>query len=257
MTGIGNDMELTVVITSLIILLMISGVVITVFIANRRHVQQQVKMARMEVEYEKELRQAEQEVQERVMANVARELHDNLGQRLTVLKMHLERHRIIHSDITGDIEPITADLDVTIGELRHISKSLNSDFLESTGLLNAMKLETERIAKVTGINILWNADAEPTLSKDRKIMMFRIFQEVLNNTLKHSGCSNIAIAMLPGPFLLELKDDGRGFDVSEQMNSNKGSGLKNMIRRAAMADIKGVIESQPGQGTVCRFTEIT
>ena len=244
----------TVVYASLVILLLLCGIIISVFVANRRHINQQVKMARREAEYEKELRQAEQEVQERVMANVARELHDNLGQRLTVLKMHLERHRIVHSDIAADILPITADLDTTVAELRQISKSLNSDFLENAGLQATMQLETERIEKVSGIKVHWEEAGEPALDKNSKIMMFRIFQEVLNNTLKHSGCSNIHIRLADKPFRLQLRDDGRGFDKAEKLAGNAGSGLKNMIRRAAMADIKAELTSEPGKGTAWLFT---
>ena len=75
-----NDVVLTVLVSTLLILLLVAGVIITMILANRRHVQQEVKMAQMQVEYEKELRAVENEVQEQVLTNVARELHDNIGQ---------------------------------------------------------------------------------------------------------------------------------------------------------------------------------
>ena len=245
----------TVLYATLAILLLLCGIVISVFVANRRHISQQVKIARMEADYEKELRQAESEVQERVLANVARELHDNLGQRLTVLKMHLERHKIVHKELAGEILPITADLDLAIGEVRQLSKSLNSDLLENGGLLTAMKQEAERMRQATGVAVVWTGDEEPALPKDGRVRMFRIFQEVLNNLMKHSGAENVYITVrTEGGFMLEVKDDGQGFDVAEKMES--GSGLRNMIKRAGIANIKGVIESRPGSGTTCRFTQI-
>ncbi len=246
----------TVLYATLAILLLVCGIIISVFVANRRHISQQVKIARLETDYEKELRQVESEVQERVLANVARELHDNLGQRLTVLKMHLERHKIVHRELTPEIEPITADLDLTIREVRQLSKSLNSDLLENGGLVAAMKLEAERMKQVSGVEVAWTGDEEPALPKDGRVMMFRIFQEVLNNLMKHSGCEHVYITVRAGDsFMLEVKDDGQGFNVAEKMES--GSGLRNMIKRAAIANIKGEIESEPGVGTICRFTQTT
>lgn len=252
---IANGMELTAVFTTLVILLLLCGVVITVFIANRRNINQQVKIARMEADYEKELRQAEHEVQEKVLANVARELHDNLGQRLTVVKMHIERHKIIHRDLATEIEPITTDVDHAISELRQISKSLNSDLLENGGLLQAMQQEVGRLKKIADIDVHWIGDTEPGLAKDARVMMFRIFQEVLNNLLKHAGCRNVYIeAKAADGFYMEIRDDGRGFDVDEKMAS--GSGLRNMIKRADIANIKSEVLSEPGKGTTWRFTQI-
>jgi len=191
------------------------------------------------------------------MANVARELHDNLGQRLTVLKMHVERHKIIHKDLKEEIEPITADIDTTIGELRQISRSLNSDFLEKGGIMAAMQDEIERIRQLNSYMIHFTASDEPVLEKDQRVMMFRIFQETLNNILKHANGKNIYILLQGGErFMLEVRDDGKGFDVATQMTTGNGAGLNNMIRRAAIANIKGTIESEVGKGTVCRFTQV-
>jgi signal transduction histidine kinase len=248
---------ITVIFSTLVILLLLCSVIISVFIANRRHISQEVKIARMEADYEKELRIAEHEVQERVMANVARELHDNVGQRLTVLKMHVERHKIIHKDIREEIEPITADIDTTIGELRQISRSLNSDFLENGGMITAMQDEIERIRKLNTYIIHWTAEEEPALEKDQRVMVFRIFQETLNNILKHAKGKNIYITLQGGSsFMLEVRDDGLGFDVATKMATGNGAGLNNMIKRAAIANIKGTIESAEGKGTICRFTQV-
>ena len=85
-----SDIYIGIIITTLVILLLIAGVFITMILANRRHVQQEIKMAQREAEYEKELRNAENEVQEQVLSNVARELHDNIGQLLTMVKLQME-----------------------------------------------------------------------------------------------------------------------------------------------------------------------
>lgn len=252
-----KELDLTVIFATLALLLLVCAVVMIIVIANRRHISQEVKIARMEADYEKELRIAEQEVQERVMANVARELHDNLGQRLTVLKMHIEVHKIKHAELKTEIEPIKADIDTTITELRQISRSLNSDFLEKGGMLAAMLEEVERIRKLNTYTIHWQGSEEPVLQKDQRVMMFRIFQETLNNILKHSGGKNIYIALTGGSnFSLEVRDDGVGFDVAAKIEAGKGSGLTNMVKRASIANIKGVVESEEGKGTICRFTQV-
>lgn len=252
-----NEIGFTVVVVTLLILLLISVVIITLFIANRRHVSQEMKMAQMQLDYEKELRTAEQEVQEQVLVNIGRELHDNIGQLLTLMNIQLEQQKVINPVTAATLRPISETLSTTVGEVRRISKSLNSDLLEINGLNSTIEHEVGRLQQVGKYTIQFKKDGEPQLTKDQKIIVFRIFQEILNNIMKHSQAKNISIAISGGQnFTLIVKDDGKGFDVGAMMNSSKGSGLKNMVKRSELAKMKCNIDAAPGQGATFTLAQV-
>jgi signal transduction histidine kinase len=238
-----NDVKFTVIIVTMLILLLIAGVIITVIMSNKRHVEQEVKMAQMLTDYEKELRVAEQEVQEHVLVNVGRELHDNIGQRLTYINMQLEQQKFLYPEVKGALTPLSETLNDTITELRRMAKSLNSDLLETNGLIRTIDMEVARLRQLH-YNVEWVYGAEPVLSKDQKVIAFRIFQETLNNIMKHAQAKTIGILLSDtSNFKLTVSDDGRGFDVAEKMQSSAGAGLKNMVKRAELAKMRCDIQS--------------
>lgn len=245
-----NDIALTVIVTTLLILLLIAGVVITIFLANRRHVAQQVKITQMELNYEKELRTVEHEVQEQVLTNIARELHDNIGQLLTLMRIQLENEKLDNPELAMKLEPLDTTLSDTIQQVRMLSRALNSDMMEHRGLLNTIELEITRLQHFRNFRVHWEHDnIEPTLDKSQRIMAFRIFQEILNNMLKHAEASNIFINMVgKGSFSLMMADDGIGFDVPEK-ESGTGSGLVNIMKRAKLANLVLHIDTAPGKGS--------
>jgi signal transduction histidine kinase len=248
---LSSDIWFTVIVTTLLILLLIAGVIITIFLSNRRNTQQEVKMAQMEADYEKELRTTEQEVQEQVLVNVARELHDNIGQLLTVMHMQLEQQKVMAPDLIGILKPMNDTLTQTIQEVRRVGRSLNSDLLDTNGLINTIQHEVERLQQLNKFKVHWEFDAEPVLTKDQKVITFRIFQEIINNVLKHSGATNIHIRLTgKDAFTLSVKDDGKGFDLDEMMLSSKGSGLKNMMKRAELAKLKCTISTAKNKGAI-------
>jgi signal transduction histidine kinase len=254
-----NDIGLTVVVFTLVIFIMILGVVLTMIVANRRHVQQEVKMAQMQLSYEKELRTVENEVQEQVLTNVARELHDNIGQLLTLMRIQIEQEKLDRSDLATVLAPVDSTLTDTIQQVRLLSRSLNTDILEQGGLLNSIDTEVSRLSSFKNVQVHWeNDEVEPLLSKDQKIMAFRIFQEITNNILKHAKARNIHIGFTgKQPFALSIKDDGQGFDLQQTLTSGRSSGLKNMSKRAELAHLIFNIDTAPGRGSIFTLTSAT
>jgi two-component system, NarL family, sensor kinase len=254
-----DDIAFTIVVTTLLILLLITGVIITIFLANRRHVQQEIKMAQMQTSYEKELRTVESEVQEHTLNNISRELHDNIGQLLTLMRIQIEQEKLDHPDKANILAPVDATLTDTIQQLRMLSHSLNSDVLEQNGLLQMIGQEIKRLHQFKAMTVDWQNDGkEPELTKDRRIMVFRIFQEILNNMMKHAAAKKINITMKGnGTFSLTVQDDGKGFDLQQTMRDGKGSGLKNMAKRAALANLHFHIDTAKGKGTTFVLAETT
>lgn len=246
-----NDLIFAIVSATLLVLLLIGGVFMTIILANRRHVQQEIKMAQMELDYEKELRQVENEVQEQTLTNVSRELHDNIGQLLTMMRIQMEQEKYERPDVAKMLEPVDQTLVTTIDQVRSLSRSLNTDHLEQSGLLHAVDNEITRLKLIARYTLHWkNDDTEPDLNKDQKIMVFRIFQEIINNVLKHARARNIYITLKgKDAFTLEVNDDGAGFDKDAAFASNKSSGLKNIIKRAALANLQCDIDTEAGRGS--------
>lgn len=252
-----NDIVLTIAVSTMLILLLVAGVIITMILANRRHVQQEVKMVQMQVEYEKELRIVENEVQEQVLTNVARELHDNIGQLLTLIRLQLEQEKLDNEDIAQKLAPVDNTLSDTIDQVRLLSHSLNTDYLETQGLNYAIEKEADRLSQLRRLKVHWSTDGiEPAFDKGKRIMIFRMLQEVLNNALKHATAKNIYITMQGGNgFMLEIRDDGRGFDKEQVLASGKGSGLNNLQKRAKLAGISLDITAATGKGSIFTFSE--
>lgn len=250
-----NDIGLTIVVTTLLILLLIAGVIITMILANRRHVQQEVKIARMQVEYEKELRTVENEVQEQVLTDVARELHDNIGQLLTLIRIQVEQEKLDNEEMSRKLQPIDSTLSDTIDQVRLLSHSLNTEYLETNTLDYAIEKEVDRLSKLKRLKIHWSFDGTPPgFEKGKRIMIFRMLQEILNNALKHARAKNIYITLKGNEgFYLEVKDDGKGFDIAEVMSNGKGSGLQNLQKRAKLSDIKLEINSKKNEGSIFTF----
>lgn len=246
-----NDIALTVVVVTLLMFLLIAGVIITMFMANKKHVQQQVKMTQMELNYEKELRAVEQEVQEQVLTNVARELHDNIGQLLTFMRIQLENEKLDRPEAASQLAPIDNTLTDTIEQVRLLSHSLNTDKVEQVGLIKAIEHEAFRLQQVKRLTISFEHDgAEPALDKNRRIMVFRIFQEIINNMLKHAAAKNISIRLKGGEhFVLVISDDGKGFDLPEKMPGGSGLGLINMMKRAKLSNMDLYIDTAKGKGS--------
>lgn len=253
-----NDIGLTVVITTLLILLLVAVVIITMILANRRHVQQEVKMVQLQVEYEKELRTIENEVQEEVLTNVARELHDNIGQLLTLMRIQVEQEKLEDEQLAKKLAPIDNTITDTIDQVRLLSHSLNTDYLEHNTLDHAIKKEIDRLSRLKRLEVHWEFDGTPPgFEKGQRIIVFRMVQEVLNNALKHAKAKNISIVLKgEGGFLMRIIDDGKGFDKDVILRSGKGSGLLNLLKRAKLADINLDIESSVGEGSIFTFTRV-
>lgn len=239
-----NHIAFIIIFITLIILLLIAGIAITVIVANRQRVKR-------EVAFEKELRTVEQEVQEQMLTNVSQELHDNIGQMLTVMHLQLKKGQVLHPDVSPLLQPVSDTLNDTIEQVKTLARGLNSDMVRRNGLEKSIAQEATRIATLERFTVNYQYDSTPVqLTTDAQLLVFRIFQEMLNNIMKHAEATQVDIELNGSPFLLEVRDNGKGFDTATKMNTGKGMGLANMIKRAKLAGLECEILSSEGKGCI-------
>jgi signal transduction histidine kinase len=194
--------------------------------------------------------------QEQERNRISYELHDDVGQSLTVLKMQLraaEKHLPEGSKAREDLEAARNYLNHTVETVRRISKALSPSILEDLGLIEALKhlfKDTYREIKCT----LHVDDVDGLFSPEAQITIYRIFQEILNNIVKHARANHIKLNInkLEKSVQFWVTDNGEGFDVEEALSGqikDRGLGLTSMKERVKMLGGSFKIESEEGRGT--------
>lgn len=246
-----GDVLLITLFTTLIIFLLIAGILITIFYGHRRAQNQRIAFAEMQLAYQRELRSIESEVKESTLTHVAEELHDNIGQMLAVMNVQLEKEKIHDPGLTLKLAPVSNTLQSTMEQVRLLSHSLSNDFIAELGLQQSIAQEAVRLQALGKYAIHFESDeTEPSISKDARTVVFRIFQESISNVLKHAKPKNICIDLYGAKgLILEVCDDGKGFDKETVIRESQGLGLKSMVKRAALAGFLCEIESEPGKGS--------
>jgi signal transduction histidine kinase len=193
---------------------------------------------------------------ERKMA--AQFLHDSVGQNLTALGLQLDLVRMdlesVSPEIGTRITEIQKMLEAMMEEVREYSYELNPSTVERAGLRPALDRMTSRIRQRFAGSVRVNAD--PSLKLDPKVAsaLFHIAQEAVQNAVQHAGCSAIEIAVKSTRkgAILEVKDNGRGFDPADVVGARRGLGLLSMEHYAAQAGFELTITSQDEGGTLVR-----
>ncbi len=191
----------------------------------------------------------EGEQKERI--RIARDLHDSIGQMLSVVKMNISS--MDDYEVENSLPKNTANLvDKTIAEVRHISHNLIPEEL-NFGLFPALESLCEKINNSKKTQVILSVPENVkhyVFEKQNELSIYRIVQEVLNNMVKHAEASliNINILQKERQLLIQIKDDGKGFNT-ENINASKGIGWKNIQARVKMLNGKLEITSEKLTGT--------
>lgn len=211
---------------------------------------QQQKLTSVQLRQQKLRFKAVIEAEEKERMRIAKELHDGVGQLLSVTKMTLSRVEVSEEE-SERIQTSTDLIDDTINEIRSISHNLIPYSLLKKGLQEALLELTEKINSAGLMEIKLDLILpKDRLEKSTETAIYRIIQEVLNNMIKHSKARNIVISLKKSGDLLYLKmqDDGVGFDTSK-IETSDGIGWKNIISRVLTLDGHIKVDSDKGKGT--------
>lgn len=194
---------------------------------------------------------------------IARELHDELGQHLTALRMALsfvaQQHREKHA-VVGQMAELCLQVDRMVGVVRHVISNLRPTPLD-LGIVPALEWLVEDFERHSGIrcrlripDVAGGAGDTLTLDDARATAIFRIIQESLTNVARHSGAKKVTVSLKVGrdSIALRVQDDGKGFDPAVAI-AGKSFGLLGVQERVLLLHGELHIDSAPGKGTTISF----
>jgi len=243
-----NQIYIIIYSTILLAGVMSTFVVAMIFIHRQRQVQNQQEMDRLKADYEKTLVDIENEIQQETLTQIGRELHDNVGQLLSLAKLNFNSSKPEKKMEGQNI------LNQVIQEVRSLSKTLNVDWVEEITLEEFIEQQLQKIESTGFCKTSLKVQTDPLeLRKDHKLVLIRVIQEVLNNAIKHASPDKIEIRLMQngkGKYL-EIKDNGKGFDAK---NASQGSGMTNLNKRMATIGGKFELKSALDEGTEIRLS---
>ena len=247
--------ELEFVVGFGIFLFLLLAIFIAVFLiaAYRRKTRNQQHMIRLQNEKQQELLQTQIEIQEQTLSNISQEIHDNIGQVLSLAKLNLNTIPTqTEIEVSAKISKTKELITKAINDLRDLSRSMHGDRIAELGLKDAIENELAILQHTGQYKTFFTVSGNHyTLAKQNEIVIFRMLQESINNSIKHAKAKTITVEINyePQHFQLWVSDDGQGFDVNALSVSETGIGLKSMRSRAALIGGDFSIQSSPFSGT--------
>ncbi len=250
------DSLIPIVAGTLLVTVLVVFIILFVILYKRA----QLKFELERQQFKETLLQTEVEISEQTMANISREMHDNFGQIASLIKIHLS---MLSEDQNEEdkmrISESVELLKTLIMEIRSLSTSLNSQNLKEQGLLMMIENDVERVRRTGFINIILNyKPLDLKLDPSISIILYRLFQEMINNILKHAEATEaqVGLSVSNGILTMSVSDNGIGMPPESKFSREKsatGNGLLNLQERCRIIGATYTIESSPNKGT---FIEI-
>lgn len=237
---------------TLTLLVFVFFLVLIVIEYRKRQVRHITEKLELKHQYQNEVLQTQIEVQEQSFKYISEELHDNIAQTLSLVKLKLYKTagKAADENLKAGIEAANELLGTVLTDLRTLSHVLNGGLVSNLDLEESIDKELSYVASVKDIDTAVTlSGTKYELNPEKKLMVFRTVQEAINNALKHGKATSIKIhlAYEPQALTLQVADNGLGFDT-QSIPGSKGLGLHNMHVRAKMLGSLD-IQSAPGSGT--------
>jgi two-component system, NarL family, sensor kinase len=258
--GLQGDVR-SIIILGTIVFLILGGFIISFILLYRfRKNKMLFEKDQMKISFQQELLRTQLEIQEQTLKNISQEIHDNIGQMLSLAKLTLATTDLDQmATARQKIDDTHHLISKAIRDLRDLSRSLNTEYLAELGLLRSIEYELEMIGKTGSVKTALTVTGMIyKLNPQKELILFRIVQETLNNILKHANADLISIVIgyhVQG-ITLKIADNGKGFELlttAERDNRadfrKPGLGIRNMQNRAKLIGADFKISSVIGEGT--------
>jgi two-component system NarL family sensor kinase len=240
------------VLAGIVVFLVVIGLlVIIILYYQKKRFQHRHQLAAKDKEYAEQLLQSKLEMQEQTFTMISSEIHDNVGQILSLAKVQLniiDQSGVLDKSLLKEAKESVGK---ALTDLRDIAKSLNSNRIQQIGLFESVQQELQRIQRAGIMNTFIELKGnEVAISDHKTLIIFRISQESLQNIIKHSDASKIEVVFnyQKDNLTITIADNGKGFDCAT-LNSKDGQGVQNIISRAALIKGTATIDSVPDGGT--------
>lgn len=233
------------------VLLIVCTLIIIFFIVfQKRKNRMLLDKIEREQAFQEEISITQIEIQEQTLKNIGQELHDNVGQILSVANMNMS---ILEMQVPAELKDSFTDtknaVKDSLSELRALSKTLNSDYISNRGFQESITGEINRLNKLKLVDATIAIVGNSKLFTEGKqsIILFRILQECISNTVKYAQASTFKVVLnyTEEAFLISAEDNGKGFDMT---SAEKGTGLINMKNRAELINAEFKLLSSQGNG---------
>jgi signal transduction histidine kinase len=242
--------ELLIVFSSLIILMVLIMMILIYVGFLRKKTQMVMHEQDKELKFAQELALSQIEMREQTLRYIGQELHDDIGQKLSVAKLlNNKLYSILHSEEKEYLKEINDLLGECISDIRNLSKTFIADHIEHLGLVESIEREVKRIKKLDfmSVNFIFN-NHDIDINPKHCLILFRMVQECLNNVLKHSKSKKLEIILDDRSETLEIRIIDHGVGIPKNVPTN-GSGLRNITNRAKIINADFFISSELNDGT--------
>jgi two-component system, NarL family, sensor kinase len=251
-----NQVVFTII--GVIVILLFLGVLFLVmlFYYNNKKVQMSKERELMRATFDKQLLESKLEIQEQTFDMISQEIHDNVGQILSLAKIQLgimEHKHVADNELLGNVKE---SISLAMTELRDIAKSLSSQRVQQMSLQESINQEIRRINRSGFIKISSDIQGvEKNIPDQHKLIAFRIVQEGLQNIIKHAEASDVRVSIryMENRMYVTIFDNGIGFDPEIAIKKKEGLGLQNILQRATLVGGNAEILSKPGEGTTLQI----
>jgi signal transduction histidine kinase len=241
---------------TLTLMLFAFTLVIFLIVHKKKRYEHLLEKQALENNYHSQLLLSRMEVQEQSFKYFSEEIHDNIGQLLSIVKMQLYniRNNSKEQQIISKAGECTDLLSKAISDLRNISHTLNSTFVNTAGLVDAVNKDLEYVRSARDMQCtLHRSGDEYSMGNERELLIFRIIQEAITNAIKHAAPAAIDVYLDYTPLALcvTVADNGSGFETDNVASS--GIGLSNMYVRTDLLKSKLEVVSEKNVGTRIRL----
>ncbi|MFW0718143.1 sensor histidine kinase [Pedobacter sp. N23S346] len=250
-----TQIAILIVITTLIFLLMPLFLILYIRSYARHKKNHHLEKQHMQQKFESEILQARIEVQDQTMQTIATELHDNIGQLLSLTTLTLNSVNLNDSEkAEKKIGNSLTLINKSIKEIRELAKLLHGEQIVENGIGYAIDQEINWLNK-TGAYEIENNNGLINVaerSPDKDLIILRLLQEIINNIIKHANATAITFdAFYEDKILhLNIKENGIGFDYEKNTTSRAGMGLNSIYKRIEIINGKLILNSSPNNGTI-------
>jgi signal transduction histidine kinase len=206
----------------------------------------------LEAKIAEEVNNARNEIQQLTLNNISQEIHDNVGQLLSLAKMQLNLIEEAPEKDSDLIRETKENISKAMSDLRDLAKGMSSDRIKVLGLYDSVIQEAERISRAGSLRIEVSSNGEKQEPDHQKqLVIFRVIQECFQNIMKHAQAAHVKVDFTyqPESFDISIQDDGKGFEFNAERTATTGLGLMNLFNRVNLVGGEAKVNTAPGRGT--------